>query len=128
MLFSKRKDILSNVKGYINNHLNPAKVNFYDSSRDTVVHLKSVSEVLEVIDITEEEYKTALQISDDQDFKIISNVQLTVPFSAIFDIGLPAWEANIDIQPQFSYYRALRYMCSYLSKEEDESSQAMKAI
>ena len=69
MLFSKRKDILSNVKGYINNHLNPAKVNFYDSSRDTVVHLKSVSEVLEVIDITEEEYKTALQISDDQDFQ-----------------------------------------------------------
>ena len=33
------------------------------------MHLKSVSEVLEVIDITEEEYKTALQISDDQDFQ-----------------------------------------------------------
>ena len=43
-----------------------------------------------------------------------------------FDIGLLAWEVNIDIQPVFDYYKAVTYMCSYLSKQEDECSQAMK--
>ena len=69
-VLSKQKDILSKVKNYINNHLNPAKVNFYDSSRDNFVNLKFVSEVLEELDITEEEYINALQISDDQEFEI----------------------------------------------------------
>ena len=59
-MLSKRKDILSKVKGYINNHLDPAKVNFFDSSKDTFVNLKSVSKVLEETNITEEEYKSAL--------------------------------------------------------------------
>ena len=68
-VLSKRKDILSKVKDYINNHLNPVKVNFYDSSRDTILNLKSVSEVLEELNITGEEYKKALQISDNQDFQ-----------------------------------------------------------
>ena len=69
-VLSKQKDILSKVKNYINNHLNPAKVNFYDSSRDNFVNLKFVSEVLEELDITEEEYINALQISDDQEFQL----------------------------------------------------------
>ena len=69
LVLSKRKDILSKVKDYINNHLNPAKVNFYDSSRDTILNLKSVPEVLEELNITGEEYKNALQISDNQDFQ-----------------------------------------------------------
>ena len=56
-MLSKQKDILSKVKDYINNYLNPAKVNFFDSSKDT---LKSVSKVLEETNITEEEYKSAL--------------------------------------------------------------------
>ena len=59
-MLSKRKDILSKVKDYINNHLNPAKVNFFDTSKDTFVNLKSVSKVLEETNITEEEYKSAL--------------------------------------------------------------------
>ena len=59
-VLSKRKD--SRSKDYINNHLNPAKVNLHDLSKDTPVNLKSVSEVLEEIIITEEEYESALQI------------------------------------------------------------------
>jgi len=37
-----------------------------------------------------------------------------------------AWEANIDIQPVLDYYKAVSYICAYLSKAEDESSEAMK--
>ena len=69
-VFNKRKDVLSKVKDYINNHLNPAKASYYDSSRDTFMNLKSVSEVLEIINVTEEEYKSALPISDDQEFQL----------------------------------------------------------
>ena len=37
-----------------------------------------------------------------------------------------AWEANLDIQPVLDYYKAVSYMSTYLSKSEDESSEAMK--
>ena len=43
-----------------------------------------------------------------------------------FDIRLLSWQANIDIQPIFNYYKVVSYMCSYFSKTETESSLAMK--
>ena len=38
---------------------------------------------------------------------------------------LLAWQANLDIQPVFNYYKAVSYMCAYFSKSESESSQAL---
>ena len=123
----KRKEILSKVKDYINTNLNPAKLNVYDSSKDTFVNLKSISEVLEELGINQVEYESALKISDDQGFQLHLKRPTDSCFvNNYFDIGLLAWKANIDIQPVFNYYKAITYMCSYLSKEEDECSQAMK--
>ena len=42
--------------------------------------------------------------------------------SNYFDKGLLAWEANTDNQPVFDYNKTVTYMCSYLSKQEDECS------
>ena len=42
------------------------------------------------------------------------------------NIGLLAWEVNIDKQSVFDYYKATTYICTYLYKQEDEYSQAMK--
>ena len=82
---------------------------------------------MEEINITEEEYNSALQIADDQDFQLHLECPTDTCFvNNYFDIGLLAWEANIEIQPVFNYYKAVTYICSYLSKEEDECSQAMK--
>ena len=36
-----------------------------------------------------------------------------------------AWEANMGIQPVFNHYKAVAYMCAYLSKSEDEWSLAV---
>ena len=36
------------------------------------------------------------------------------------------WESNIDSQPVFDYYKAVTYICNYLSKQEGECFQAMK--
>ena len=127
MQLQKRKEILSKVKEYINTNLNPAKVNFFDHSRDDFVEVKSISEVLNELDIDELEYETALGISDDNDFQLHLRRPTNSCFvNNYFDIGLLAWEANMDIQPVFNHYKAITYMCSYLSKQEDECSQAMK--
>ena len=45
-----------------------------------------------------------------------------------FDVGLKAWQANMDIQPVFNEYKAVTYMCNYFSKTEDHCSQAMKQV
>ena len=36
------------------------------------------------------------------------------------------WEANMDIQLVFNHYKALAYMCAYLSKLQSECSVAIK--
>ena len=35
------------------------------------------------------------------------------------------WEANMDIQPIFNHFKAVAYMCAYLSISEDECSLAL---
>ena len=69
------------------------------------MNLKSVSEALEALNITEE-YMSALQISDNQDFQLHLERPTDSCFvNNYFDIRLLAWEANIDIQPVFNYYK-----------------------
>ena len=82
---------------------------------------------MEELGITEQEYGNALKISDDNSYQLHLRRSTDSCFvNNYFDIGLLAWEANIDIQPVFDYYKAVTYMSSYLSKQEDECSQAMK--
>ena len=78
------------------------------------------------LNISEEEYENALKISDDNGFQLHPRRLTNSCFvNNYFDKGLLAWEANIDIQPVFDYHKAVTYMCNYLSKQEDECSQAM---
>ena len=71
--------------------------------------------------------KNALKFFDDNGFQLDLWRSTNSSFvNNNFDIGLLAWEANIDIQPVFDHYKAVTYICSYLSEQEDECSQAMK--
>ena len=89
--------------------------------------LNLFQEVLNELNIDYLEYETALGISDDNDFQLYLRRPTNSCFvNNYFDIGLLAWEANMDIQPVFNYYKAITYMCSYMLKQEDECSQAMK--
>ena len=127
LVLHKRSEILQKVTDYINNFLNPSKVNFFDPSRDEFTEVKSISEVLKELDISAEEYENALKISDDNSFQLHLRRPTDSCFvNNYFDIGLLAWEANIDMQPVFDYYIAVTYMCSHLSKQEDECSESMK--
>ena len=37
-----------------------------------------------------------------------------------------AGNANLDKQPVINHYKAVTYMCTYFSKSEDETSEAME--
>ena len=43
-----------------------------------------------------------------------------------FNSGLLPWQANMDVQPVFSEYKAVPYIFSYLSKSENECSLDMR--
>ena len=127
LVLRKRSEILQKVKDYINNFLNPSKVNFFDPSRGVFIEVKSISEVLKELDISVEKYENALKISDDNSAQLHLRWPTDSCFlNNYFDIGLLAREADIEIQPVFNYHKAVTYICSYLSNQEDQCSEAMK--
>ena len=80
-----------------------------------------------MIQISEYQYYKALAISSNSAFQIHFKGDPKSRFiNNYFGNGLMAWEANRDIQPVLDCYKAVSYMCAYLSKSEDESSEAMK--
>ena len=118
-ILSERAKVLKNVKQYIDEFLDPRK--------HTYINDITIPEILESLDITEEEYYSALSIAPDKDFEIYLRRPTNSCFvNNYFAMGLEAWEANLDIQPVFNYFKAVSYMCSYFSKCETESSIAMK--
>ena len=94
----KRKETLNIVSGYINEYLNPSKYNFYDPLKEDFVEPKSVSEILTDLGVSVDAYYSALEISDDTDFQIHLRRPTNSCFvNNYFQLGLKAWEANMDI-------------------------------
>lgn len=71
---------MNDVKEYIDAYLNPAKVNFFNKSRDNFAKVKCISVVLIELDIKDEDYEVALSIPDNNDFKL----HLTRPTKSCF--------------------------------------------
>ena len=123
----KRTEILSKVKDYIDEFLFPRKRNIIDPSKDNFQQSEAITDILNKLDLTEDEYYNALSISKDSDFEIHPGRPPNSCFvNNYFTEGLRAWEARMNIQPVFNQYKAVTYMCKYLSKSEDECSKAMK--
>lgn len=86
-------------------------------------------EIFEELQIADDDYYRALSISKDDGLQLHVKRKLNSCFvSNYFDNGLKVWQANIFIQPVFKEYEAVAYMCSYVSKIEDQCSQAMKNV
>ena len=122
-----RNTILKKVKNYIGNVLNPSKKNFLNKTKDDYVELKSTEEILSLFEISSKDYEEALSISDDSDSQIhYKRAPNSCFVNNYFCDGLMTGEANMDIQPVFNHYKAVAYMCAYLSKSEIECSVLMK--
>ena len=127
LLLQKQSD--TKIKDYISKYHNPSKVHFFDPSWDDRRKVKSISEVLQELNFNKKDHKNASKFSDDKGFQLHLRCPTDSCFvKNYFGIGLLAWEASIVIQPVFNYHEAVTNMCSYLSKEEDECSQAMKQV
>ena len=119
-IIRSRHHILQKVKKFIDEFLNPHKSSF----RGNTI---TISEILIELEISEKDYYGVLSISPDEDFQIhLRRPPNSCFVNNYFDIGLRAWDANMDIQPVFNDFKAISYMCSYFSKSETESSDAMK--
>ena len=122
-----RNTILKKVKNYIDNEFNPSKKNFLDKANDVYVELKSIEEILSLLEISPKDYQEALSISDDSGFQICYKRTPNSCFvNNYFYDGLMAWQANMSMQQVFNHYKAVAYMCAYLSKSENECSGAIK--
>ena len=96
LLLQKRIDIFIKVKDYIDSHLNPSKVNFFDPSRDDFRQVNSISEVLAELIIEEKDYENALKISDNKDVYLhLRRPSDSYFLDKHFYIVLLAWKANI---------------------------------
>ena len=106
--------------------MNPASKSI-DNYKDDYEQVKSIDEILDDVDITKSEYENPLMISDQNDFQIhLRRMPDSCFLNNYFADGLIAWEVNLDIQSVFNHYKAVAYLCTYLSKSEDECPYAMK--
>ena len=60
-------DLLSKVKRYIDTELSPSKMILYDSTRSDYEVVKTIEEILSLLEISKEDYEAALSISKDID-------------------------------------------------------------
>ena len=126
-MLEKRKGILQKAKTYIDTHLNPKKNNIHYPDKPDYCKPKTIEAILDELNIEKADYEWALSISVDSTFQIhFKRAPDSCFINNYFPDGLMAWEANIDIQPVLDYHKAVSYMCAYISKCEDESSEAMK--
>ena len=126
-VLKNRSDLLSKFKRYTDTELNPSKKNFCDSTRSEYEVVKNIEEILSLLEISKEDYRVVLSTSKNSNYKLYLKRPPNSCFvNKYFTDGLLPCEANIDIQPVFNHYKAVAYMCTYISKSEDECSQAMR--
>ena len=117
---SRRCDILSKVKIKVNEVLDPHKDNYKGSDW-------SIQKMLDELNISSEDYYNALQTSADNDFHLnLKRSPNSCFINNYFVAGLKGWKANVDLQRVFNYHKCISYICSYFSKDENESSEAIR--
>ena len=126
-ILAKRDLILSTVKTYIFENLNPKKRNIFYPNRENFELIPEIPEILNKLNFKENEYYEALSISSNIDFQIhLRHMPNSCFMNNYFAERLRAWRANIHIQAVFNHLKAVTYVCAYFSKAEDQTSEAMK--
>ena len=87
----------------------------------------TIEKILADLGISSKDYYWALSISRDSHYQIHFKRAPDSCFVNNYNpILLKAWQANIDLQPVYDYYKAITYMTAYFSKSETETTEALK--
>ena len=114
----KQKEILSLVKGKIDDVLNPSKSDYDPTLTE--------ADIFTSVNITEEQYYWALSISPDSDYELHLRRPIDSCFiNNYFVAGIKGFRANVDLQPVFNHCKCITYVCSYFTKDGTECSQAI---
>ena len=102
------------MKSYIDDNLYPVKVNVTDPTKDNFTQPLSISEFLEELEISKDDYYRALSISKDEHVQLHLKRQPNSCFVNNY-FGSSAWQANMDIKTVFNEYKAVMCICKYFS-------------
>ena len=86
---SWRNILLTQIKSYIDNNINPTEVNVVDLTKNSFTQSLSIKEFQDELEISKDNYYRALSISKDDNLELHLKIH--------FDVALKAWQANIDI-------------------------------
>ena len=86
-----RNTLLSQIKRYIGNNLNPAKVNVIDPTKDNFTQPLNVKEILDELEISKDDYYRAVSISKDKDLELhLKRKPNSFSTNNYFDVDLKA--------------------------------------
>ena len=107
-ILNEREYILSTVKQYIDNNLDPRKYDILNPLKEDFEETPSIKSILTELGVTENHAYNELSISSDSDFQIhIKRAPNACFVNHVFTEGLQVWKANIDIQPVFNHRKAV---------------------
>ena len=92
---TRRNTLLKQAKTYIDNHLNPAKVNATDPTKGNFTQPLSVQEVLDQLEISKGDYYRALFISKDEHLELHLKRQPNYCFVNNVGKYQQIWEYNL---------------------------------
>ena len=86
-------------------NLNLPNINVLDPTKDDIAQPLTIKEILVESEIYKNDYCRTSAISKDKDFELYLEQQTNFYFlkKLNFDVGLKAWEANINMQVQGSW-------------------------
>ena len=83
--------------------------------------------ILQQLDITSDDYHKALSISTKGRALILQRRLCDMNVNNYNPAGLLAWQANMDVQPVLDPYACIMYIVSYITKDEREMGELLKA-
>ena len=87
-----RKTLLKKVRKYIDDNLNPAKVNAIDTTKDNFTQPLSIQEILDELEISKDDYYKALSVSKNEDSELhLKRLSNSCFVNYYFDVGLKSW-------------------------------------
>ncbi|KAL6484420.1 hypothetical protein MHYP_G00064660 [Metynnis hypsauchen] len=100
----------------------------WDLLNDATQHFDSITQLLEMVGMTYEDYKESVKSLSTSSLVIMEREPKDCWVNGYNPLLLRAWDANMDIQFILNPYSCIMYILSYISKAEHEMSDYLKRV